>query len=342
MKVAELGSISAAADLLELPKSTVSRRLARLEKELGQALVHRESDGSRLTEAGHGARRQGARVLAEVACLLGEGPRPPTVLQVAAPPEISYTPGFIRLLDQYRRRQPNVVCDVYTSTRRFDLVQDPIDLVFRLHLSPIRGPASLKTKTLGRLHGEVYASPKWAKANPIEHPQQLASVPVLTLPGGTLRTHWALEHAEEGSVQIPIQAGVFGSELPWLGVAAAGGHGPALLPPHIAAPKVQAKRLVRILPQWRTPPVRLSLLWMCQDPEPGGAPRADRHDTAASDAARGLSDQPNPIGQSARMAPPMVGPRVFVFCCCFKEASVSMVSAPWCAALVPASAVVPP
>ncbi len=262
MKVAELGSFTAAAELLELPKSTVSRRIARLERTLGQTLLNRDSDGTKLTPAGQEARIQGTRVLAEIACLLREGPKPPTILRVVVVPEISYLPGFIKLLETYKKERPDVVCTIISSTRRYDLVQDPVDLVFRLHLSPIRGPSSLKTKTLGRIQGGVFASPSWAQANPINRPEDLGEVGVLTLSGGTLRTQWVLEHETKGRVQIPIQAGHFGSELPWLCAAAEGGLGPAILPPHVAEASLRAGRLVRLLPQWQTPTVRLSLLWL--------------------------------------------------------------------------------
>ncbi|MDV6321284.1 LysR family transcriptional regulator, partial [Chromohalobacter sp. HP20-39] len=42
-RVAEVGSFSRAADRLRLPKSTVSRRIAALEKRLGERLVNRSS-----------------------------------------------------------------------------------------------------------------------------------------------------------------------------------------------------------------------------------------------------------------------------------------------------------
>jgi DNA-binding transcriptional LysR family regulator len=49
---AEKGSLTGAARALGVPKSTISRRLARLEEDVGQALVLRSSRTFRLTEAG--------------------------------------------------------------------------------------------------------------------------------------------------------------------------------------------------------------------------------------------------------------------------------------------------
>ncbi len=51
-RIAELGSVSAAARSLDLPKSTISRALVRLEIAVGATLVDRSTRHLRLTDAG--------------------------------------------------------------------------------------------------------------------------------------------------------------------------------------------------------------------------------------------------------------------------------------------------
>jgi DNA-binding transcriptional LysR family regulator len=64
--VADTGGVSGAARRLGLPKSIVSRRLARLESELGAQLLTRTTRGAALTEAGATFREHAARVVAEL------------------------------------------------------------------------------------------------------------------------------------------------------------------------------------------------------------------------------------------------------------------------------------
>ena len=67
VEIADAGGVSAAALRLGVSKSIVSRRLARLEAELGVQLLARTTRGAALTEAGSPFRDHAARVAAEIA-----------------------------------------------------------------------------------------------------------------------------------------------------------------------------------------------------------------------------------------------------------------------------------
>ena len=67
VRVVELGSFSAAARALGLPKSTVSRHLGRLEDRLGVRLLHRTSRTLRTTDVGATFYERAARIVAEIA-----------------------------------------------------------------------------------------------------------------------------------------------------------------------------------------------------------------------------------------------------------------------------------
>src|SRR6202030_4591461 len=65
VEVADAGGVSAAARRLGVSKSIVSRRLVRLEADLGIQLLARTTRGAALTEAGVTFREHAARVCAE-------------------------------------------------------------------------------------------------------------------------------------------------------------------------------------------------------------------------------------------------------------------------------------
>lgn len=262
-----MGSFSGVAEALGLPKSTISRRVARLERDLGVVLFSRESDGARLTPAGREARAHGRRVMSEVACLQGQGPRPPTVLRIVVAPELSASEGFLGLLARFRGLYPEVVCEVLCTARRIDLAQERVDIVFRVHFSSLRGSPNLKARTLGILSGGVYAAPDWAAAHVLGSPSELVDTSVVTLSGGIVRHLWTLEHETEGSLEIRVRPCILGSEMPWILGAVEHGLGPCILPHKLAETSVQQGRLVRLFPEWNTPKLRVSLLWLGQGTE---------------------------------------------------------------------------
>lgn len=69
LHVAELGSLSKAADRLNIVQPALSRQIRLLEAELGAPLFERHGRGMALTEAGQGVVEQAVRVLAEVEAL---------------------------------------------------------------------------------------------------------------------------------------------------------------------------------------------------------------------------------------------------------------------------------
>src|SRR6202162_2969948 len=70
IEVADAGGVSAAARRLGVSKSIVSRRLVRLEAELGVQLLARTTRGAALTEAGVTFREHAVRVCGEIALAL--------------------------------------------------------------------------------------------------------------------------------------------------------------------------------------------------------------------------------------------------------------------------------
>lgn len=65
-RIAELRSISGAARVLRVPKSSVSRALVRLEEAIGAVLVERSTRHLRLTDAGLLLQRHARRILDDV------------------------------------------------------------------------------------------------------------------------------------------------------------------------------------------------------------------------------------------------------------------------------------
>lgn len=173
VEVADAGGVSPAARRLGVSKSIVSRRLARLEAELGVQLLARTTRGAALTEAGLAFRDHAARACAEIdvakETILPTGDLRGR-LRVAAP--ISFGPTHLAsVLAEMARRHPQLHIHTCYSDRFVDLVAEGFDCAIRVgHLQD----SNLIARCVGPLYGNLVASPDYVRAHGVpETPKEL-------------------------------------------------------------------------------------------------------------------------------------------------------------------------
>lgn len=164
VEVADAGGVTPAAQRLGVSKSMVSRRIARLEAELGVQLVARTTRGIALTEEGATFRDYAARVSAEIDAaretILPAGELRGRI-RVAAP--LSFGPThFAPVLSQMARRHPQLqVASCYTD-RFVDLITEGFDCAIRIGYLP---DSNLVARRVGPLYGRFVASPDYVTRN---------------------------------------------------------------------------------------------------------------------------------------------------------------------------------
>jgi DNA-binding transcriptional LysR family regulator len=138
VKVADTLSFSRAAQMFGVPASSISRRIADLETELGVELLHRTTRTVRLTEIGAQYLEQvraGLSQLDEAEELVRQRRRMPSgTLRISAMP--SYGQVLLPVLLAFNERYPNVVLDVHLSDAVVDLGRDQIDIAIRSGREP--------------------------------------------------------------------------------------------------------------------------------------------------------------------------------------------------------------
>jgi DNA-binding transcriptional LysR family regulator len=160
VEVADAGGVSAAARRLGVSKSVVSRRLFRLEADLGVQLVARTTRGAALTEAGLTFREHAARVAVEIDAAR-ETIRPAGDLtgrlRVAMP--LTFGPThFAPVLALMAQRHPRLHIHSTYSDRFVDLVSEGFDCAIRVgHLRD----SSLIARRVGVTYGKLVASPDY-------------------------------------------------------------------------------------------------------------------------------------------------------------------------------------
>ncbi|CAN5630155.1 LysR family transcriptional regulator [soil metagenome] len=174
VEVADAGGVSSAAIRLGVSKSMISRRLVRLEADLGVQLLTRSTRGAALTEAGTTFRDYAARVCAEIdvarETILPAGDLRGR-LRVAAP--LSFTTHFAPMLAEMARRHPKLHIQVCYSDRFVDLIAEGYDCAIRVGYLQ---DSNLIARRIGTVHGKLVASPDYVKAHGApEKPEELAA-----------------------------------------------------------------------------------------------------------------------------------------------------------------------
>ena len=179
-RVAESGSFSRAAERVQLPKSTVSRRIAALEKRLGERLLQRTTRKLVITEFGQGvldhARAMSEEVDAALAFALSRQARPAGRLRVSMPGDFASL-ALEHALAGFIRDYPDVALELDLSPRRVDLIGENFDLAIRMGSLP--DDSQLAARRLAVFTTGLYAAPSLLR----EHGEPLAPEALHTMPG---------------------------------------------------------------------------------------------------------------------------------------------------------------
>lgn len=249
VEVADSGGVSPAARRLGVSKSIVSRRLFRLEEELGAQLLARTTRGAALTEAGATFRDYAARVCAEIdvarETILPAGELRGR-LRVAVP--LSFGPThFAPVLAEMARRHPQLHIHSSYSDRFVDLIAEGFDCAIRVGYLP---DSSLIAKRVGPIYGNLVASPDYIEAHGTpETPEDLINHEALMQ--GT--ESWQLT-VDNKIVTVQPQGRFKADNGTALTAAAAAGLGIAWLPDCLTHDYVASGTLVPIMTRYPPPP----------------------------------------------------------------------------------------
>jgi DNA-binding transcriptional LysR family regulator len=131
--VVQAGSLSAAAEKINVPLPTVSRRIRELERELNVQLLERTSRGIKLTGPGSQLYEQAGRAIEALEAVQNSLMENETSLKgrlrLSMPP--AFEPWW-QLIGAFQERFPEISVTVFSADRRVDLVQDGIDVALRV------------------------------------------------------------------------------------------------------------------------------------------------------------------------------------------------------------------
>jgi DNA-binding transcriptional LysR family regulator len=265
--VAETGTISAAALRLGVPKSTVSRRVRRLEDALGHELLRRSPRAVTLTEHGKVLHQRCATSLQELqaaaTALAHADTEPAGTLRMTAVPWIGQSHHFVCCIRDYGLKYPKTTIDLDLTPRLVNLVEEGFDVGLRLHTGELPGSPTLMARRLLRLRRAMYASPDYievmgAPATPEELTRhRIAAHSIVDARG----VQWYRNETPLGKPKpLPTPKWLVNDSAA-LERFALSGAGLALLPTIEGESGVARGQLVRVLPEYEQQGATASLVW---------------------------------------------------------------------------------
>lgn len=247
VRVVEAGSFSAAARMLRMTPSAVSKLIARLEARLGARLVSRSTRKLQLTPEGTAFYDSGLRILADMAAAEREaaaGAAPRGRLRVS-----SYVPfgvhRLIPLLPDFLERYPEISVDLVLTDSVIDLMAERADVAIRA--GPL-GESRLVARKLGQSPVVVVAAPSYLEKHGT--PQTPADLDSHNRMGFGFVRHldgWPFLDAAGNAVIVPITGNTLVSDGEAMRLMTLAGAGISRLARWHVADDIAAGRLVPLL-----------------------------------------------------------------------------------------------
>lgn len=256
-RIVEAGSFSLAAQRVDLPKSTVSRRIALLEAKLGERLLQRTTRKLVLTEFGASLLEHARKVVEEVeaagALVQHRQQAPSGRLRISMPADFANL-GMTGFIGRFIAAYPAVTLELDLSPRRVDLVSENFDIAIRMGDLPEDSSLAARRVALEKL--ALYAAPSYIASRGMpQEPDDLINHDLLCLlvRGGGAQP-WVLSRGKT-VWQRDLPARLTANSPDLLARMACTGAGIAASSDLFANPHVERGELVRVLPDWDLPEV---------------------------------------------------------------------------------------
>lgn len=256
-QVVERGSFAAAGRALGLPKSRLSRRVARLEAQLGVRLLQRTTRKLSLTTAGELYYRHCAAMCDEAraaaAAVANVQTEPRGIVRVVCPVTLAQT-ALGPILSDYLSQYPAVQVHMQVSNRVVDLIEEGVDVALRVR-SSLADSGSAVVKHLGLSQAFLVASPAQLdrQGRPAD-PSDLTLLDSVAMSARDGRAVWQLFGPHGAQYSVTHQPRFIADDLLTLKFAVLGGTGVGILPDYMCRDELADGRLALVLPQWAPQP----------------------------------------------------------------------------------------
>jgi len=250
-KVAEAGSFTAAAAVLNSSKSAVSRQISTLEEGLGVRLLNRTTRKLSLTQAGAAMLVRCQRIVAEAQeaelAAMHQEEAVSGTLRVSAPMSFGIS-QLGRVMPDFIAAYPNLTIQLELDDRRVDLVAEGYDVGLRISAMP---DSSLIARRLTSIHTLLVGSPDYFdRVGRPQHPRDVKQLNCIRYSLAPRQNIWIFRKNGEKPVRITVEGSVISNNGEVSVAMVCGGVGVAYLPDFIVAEEIRKGRLEVVLSDW--------------------------------------------------------------------------------------------
>jgi len=261
-KVVEARSFSEAARRLKMPISTVSRRVAELEDQLGVRLLERSTRNLRLSDIGaeilvHAQRAAELSEALDIA-VSNQLSTVAGMLRLSVPPSITDT-LLAPLLSAFQASYPHVRVEVLVTERHIDHITEGIDLAFRIGTLK---DSSLVARRILAYRRQLVAAPAYLRqVRPPQTPKDLLEHRLLAFSRRSGEVSWTFTHRNgEETRTMSFVPHLAMNDYAGLTPVLLAGAGIGELPPVVQPELLRDGRLVEVMSDWRFPTWDLSVV----------------------------------------------------------------------------------
>jgi len=263
VRIAESGSISAAARALGTPQPTVSRHLRQLEETAGIVLLRRDTHAMSLTGAGTQLLADARELLslAEIASERVRADRETVNGHLRITSVLDAGMWMVpRLLAGFRQQHPNVTAELHLNNRRSKFIQEGFDC--GIVVGPLTDDSVAARKAADIRRVLVAAPSVLEQFGTPNEPSDLKHLPWM----GILQPHfYARDRVSliRGKQQrlVHLSPVLVMDSVMALREAAIAGAGVAVQPEWLVGEALDAQKLVRVLPAWSIPTVAVHVVF---------------------------------------------------------------------------------
>jgi DNA-binding transcriptional LysR family regulator len=254
-EVVRCGSLTAACARLGVPRSTLSRRLLQLEKELGTLLLKKNTRKLAPTDLGLAVLEHCQRIAQEAEAILQKTSRIRSevqgTLRVAMPVEFG-SAWLGKAISEFAVRYPEIALDIDVSGRSVDLIEESFDIAISFGQPK---PSRMTLRRLGSLASGIYASPAYLERRSLpKTPVDLAAHDCVVTEIQVREGAWRIR-GSGGKRDVQVNSRMRVNSIRLARELVIGGAGIGLLPDMMCTRHVESGALVRVLPSWSSPPL---------------------------------------------------------------------------------------
>ena len=261
IKIVDAGSITAAAEALDVSQPAMVRTLAALERDLGVRLLNRTTRRMSLTDEGRDYYERSRYIVSAVEdaqqSLNARRAAPRGRLRIAS--SVPFGRMFVApVVAEFLAEQPELNIELLLLDRIVDLVEEGMDVAVRIARLP---DSSMVAHAIGETQRVIVASPALIKSGGTpKKPEDLRGKRCVTFTGVASPGHWNF-HAGRKRLAVPVNSALVTNQIDAGVQACVQGIGYGQFFDYHVLTEIKAGRLVRVLEKFEDEPIPASIVY---------------------------------------------------------------------------------